>query len=133
MGLAVGISEIVLACHDQARTLAFYKDLLGFPLISPPDVPGPRFLRVADGAGGIPQMIVLVPLPAGSPPFSVSRPLHHLALTLESADFDKQARVLRTAGLEIRTGAHPVIPSRTMYVTDPEGNEVEFICRRAET
>ena len=26
-------------------------------------------------------------------------------------------------------GQHPVIPSRTMYVDDPDGNEVEFICR----
>ena len=24
---------------------------------------------------------------------------------------------------------HPVLASRTMYVDDPDGNEVEFICR----
>jgi catechol-2,3-dioxygenase len=26
-------------------------------------------------------------------------------------------------------GKHPVLASRTMYVDDPNGNEVEFICR----
>jgi catechol-2,3-dioxygenase len=33
------------------------------------------------------------------------------------------------AGYEPRPGKHPVLPSRTMYVDDPDGNEVEFICR----
>ena len=35
---------------------------------------------------------------------------------------------LKELGYEIRYGQHPVIPSRTMYVDDPDGNEVEFIC-----
>ena len=30
---------------------------------------------------------------------------------------------------EPRPGKHPVLASRTMYVDDPDGNEVEFICR----
>ena len=32
-------------------------------------------------------------------------------------------------GCSLRSGQHPVIPSRTMYLDDPEGNEVELICR----
>ncbi len=28
----------------------------------------------------------------------------------------------------LRGGVHPVLASRTMYIDDPDGNEVEFIC-----
>jgi len=34
----------------------------------------------------------------------------------------------KTAGYQPRGGKHPVLASRTMYVDDPDGNEVEFIC-----
>jgi catechol 2,3-dioxygenase-like lactoylglutathione lyase family enzyme len=73
-------------------------------------------------------MIVLVPLPEEAGSFEVPRPLHHLALELAPEAFDAEERRLKELGYEIRYGQHPVIPSRTMYVDDPDGNEVEFIC-----
>jgi catechol 2,3-dioxygenase-like lactoylglutathione lyase family enzyme len=73
-------------------------------------------------------MVVLVPLPPDSAAFAAPRTLHHLALELAPEDFEAQQGKLRDLGFEIRTGQHPVIPSRTMYVDDPDGNEVEFIC-----
>jgi catechol-2,3-dioxygenase len=51
-----------------------------------------------------------------------------LALELAPEDFEAEEQRLKALGYELRYGQHPVIPSRTMYVTDPEGNEVEFIC-----
>ena len=73
-------------------------------------------------------MIVLVPLPSGTAEFSAPRTLHHLALELAPADFEAEEQRLKGLGYELRYGQHPVIPSRTMYVDDPDGNEVEFIC-----
>jgi len=55
--------------------------------------------------------------------------LHHMALELPEDLFDKQHAVLVQAGYQPRPGIHPVLASRTMYVDDPDGNEVEFICR----
>jgi catechol-2,3-dioxygenase len=55
--------------------------------------------------------------------------LHHLALELPEAAFDAQHATLTAAGYTPRPGKHPVLASRTMYVDDPDGNEVEFICR----
>lgn len=124
-----GIAEIVLNVHDQGAALRFYRDLLGLIVLSPPDRPGPVFLRAGPGQAGIPQMIVLVPVPAGTPAFSGPRTLHHLALEVAPEDFDEVRAHLARAGHAIRTGQHPVIPSRTLYVTDPDGNEVEIICR----
>jgi catechol 2,3-dioxygenase-like lactoylglutathione lyase family enzyme len=120
-----GIAEIVLNVHDVEASLRFYHDVLGLKVIGRP---GPVFLEVGPGHAGIPQMIVLVPLPDAAP-FEGPRTLHHLALEVRPEDFDGVQRHLQLQGFSTRTGQHPVIPSRTIYVDDPDGNEVEIICR----
>jgi catechol-2,3-dioxygenase len=124
-----GIAEIVLNVHDAVASHAFYAELLGLPVISPPDSPGPKFLQAGPGQAGVPQMIVLVPLMADSPAFQPPRTLHHLALEVDPEEFDAWETRFRENGYAVRTGKHPVIPSRTMYIDDPDGNEVEIICR----
>jgi catechol 2,3-dioxygenase-like lactoylglutathione lyase family enzyme len=128
MASSRGLAEVVLAVHDMAAALAFYRDLLGLPVISPPERTSPVFLRAGEGTLGIPAMVVLVQLPPDAPPFALPRPLHHLALHVAPSDFDDLHQRLMTAGLVVRSGQHPVLPSRTIYVDDPAGNEVEFIC-----
>ncbi|RIK47137.1 MAG: hypothetical protein DCC58_00920 [Chloroflexi bacterium] len=119
-----GLAEIVLNVHDLQASLAFYRDLLGLEVLGSP---GPVFLRVGPGQAGIPQMLVLVPLPQGAAPFSAPRTLHHLALEVAPADFDAVLQALRAHGFNPRGGAHPVVASRTLYIDDPDGNEVEII------
>jgi catechol-2,3-dioxygenase len=127
MSHIVGISEIVLWTADKTAAFAFYHDLLGFQQISPVEMPN-IFLKISEGHAGIPQMLVLVPKPAdiAAKPFGYQ--LHHLAFELPADKFDAQRQALVTAGYEPRGGVHPVLASRTMYVDDPDGNEVEFIC-----
>ena len=124
-----GLAEVVLNVHDVAASLAFYQDLLELPVISPPDFQGPVFLQAGPGQAGIPQMIVLVALPPDAPAFSPPRTLHHLALEVAPEDFDAVSARLQAYGYTPRGGQHPVIRSRTLYVDDPDGNEVEIICR----
>jgi catechol-2,3-dioxygenase len=120
-----GLAEIVLHVHNMTAALKFYQEVLGLEVIGRP---GPVFLRAGDPAISVPQMVVLVPLPADVADFTTPRTLHHLALELAPEDFEAEEQRLQALGYELRYGQHPVIPSRTMYVTDPEGNEVEFIC-----
>jgi len=120
-----GIAEIVLNVHNIDASLKFYQEILGLEVIGRP---GPVFLKAGDPAIDIPQMIVLVPLLPDTAHFESPRTLHHLALELAPADFDTEEQRLKELGYEIRYGQHPVLPSRTMYVDDPDGNEVEFIC-----
>jgi len=129
MSAVRGISEIVLWAHDAPATVRFYRDVLGLTVISPPERKNPIFLRAGEGAAGIPQMIVVVQLPADAGPFTPPRTLHHLALEVAPEDFDAEQARLTSLGFALRSGQHPVIPSRTMYLDDPEGNEVELICR----
>ncbi len=129
MTMIRGLAEIVLSVHDLDASLRFYRDTLGLALVSEQAF-RPVFLRAGDPAVTVPQLVVLVPLPVGTPPFPAAKPgrtLHHLAFELAPADFDVMHDHLATHGFAIRTGQHPVIPSRTMYVDDPDGNEVEFI------
>ena len=128
MKQVVGISEIVLWTADKERALQFYRDLLGLEVISPPSLPN-VFLKVGEGNAGIPQMIVLVPKSEEVKAKASGYQLHHMAFELPEADFDAQHATLVAAGYAPRGGKHPVLASRTMYVDDPDGNEVEFICR----
>ena len=122
-----GIAEIVLWTADQPRSVAFYRDLLGLVVISPPALKN-VFLKAGEGNAGIPQMLVLVP----KSPEVLAQPsgyqLHHLALEVAAAEFDALHGELTAAGYTPRGGKHPVLAGRTIYVEDPDGNEVELIC-----
>ena len=134
MKAVAGLAEIVLWAHDMDRSLAFYRDLFGLEVISPPDFPK-LFLSAGTGPGGIPEMIVLMPHPEPGGSFPSERPLrvlHHMAFAVEPAEYDGLEARCREAGLEVRQGIHPVLKGvRTFYVDDPEGNEVEIIARES--
>jgi catechol-2,3-dioxygenase len=122
-----GLAEVVLNVHDLPRALAFYEQLLGLERLSPAGQGGPVFLRAGRATGEVPSLVVLAPLPDNTGSFSAPRTLNHLALTIPAARFDEARAALEAAGIGIREGKHPVLAVRTMYVSDPEGNEVELI------
>jgi catechol 2,3-dioxygenase-like lactoylglutathione lyase family enzyme len=122
-----GLAEVVLNVRDADRAVAFYGGLLGLERMTPAGQAGPIFFRVGQATDQVPSLLVLVPLPAGSDEFGAPRTLHHLALTIPADVFDAARVALVDAGIEVRDGKHPVLAVRTMYVTDPDGNEVEFI------
>nr|MBA3414558.1 VOC family protein [Chloroflexia bacterium] len=122
-----GLGEVVLNVRDMGRSVAFYRDLLGLGVISPPAMRSPVFLRAGEVAPGLPAMVVLVQLGAEAPPCASPRSLHHLAVTVGEGALPETERTLRQAGLEVRFGQHPVLKLPTLYVFDPDGNEVELI------
>jgi catechol 2,3-dioxygenase-like lactoylglutathione lyase family enzyme len=129
-GPVLHLAEIVLWVRDMDRALAFYRDLLGLTLISPPELPN-RFLRAGSGQGPVPEMIVLVPHPdptGAFPAEKAARTLHHLAFHVAADHYEELEQRCREAGLEVRGGVHPVLKGvRTFYVDDPDGNEIECI------
>jgi catechol-2,3-dioxygenase len=128
MKYIAGISEIVLWTADKEKALHFYHDVLGLEVISPPTLPN-VFLKAGDGTAGIPQMIVLVPKTDAIKAKPLGYQLNHMAFELPADQFDAQYETLIVAGYKPRDGRHPVLASRTIYIDDPDGNEVEFICQ----
>ena len=122
-----GLAEVVLNVRDASRAVAFYGGLLGLERMTPADQPSPIFFRAGKATDRVPSLLVLVPLPPGAQIFEEPHTLHHLALTVSEANFDEARATLTDAGIEVRDGKHPVLEVRTMYVTDPDGNEVELI------
>ena len=122
-----GLAEVVLNVRDMAASLAFYRDMLGLRVISPPERTNPVFLQPANATARLPSLVVLVQLAPDAADFTPPRALHHLALTVPAAAFDTSREALTAHGLQARTGQHPVLTARTIYVDDPDGNEVELI------
>lgn len=125
-----GLAEIVLWVRDMDAALHFYRDLFELAVISPPELPN-KFLKAADGADGVPEMIVLIPHPDRAVEFPREKPkrvLHHLAFRVEAAAYDELQERFVAAGVQVRAGVHPVLKGvRTFYVDDPDGNECECI------
>lgn len=128
------LAEVVLIVDDMDRAVRFYRDTLGLPVFSPPDLPV-TFLQVGDhggpgGATAVPQQIVLAPRPEGAQRAGkdrTERVLHHIGLEVDSDTYDALHRQLADAGHELRGGEHPFLPVEAFYVDDPEGNEVEIV------
>jgi catechol 2,3-dioxygenase-like lactoylglutathione lyase family enzyme len=125
-----GLAESVLWVKDMDAALRFYRDQLGLEVISPPELPN-KFLKAGGGAGGVPEMIVLVPHPDRSMDFpreKARRVLHHMAFRVDALAYDDLERSFVAAGTPVRSGVHPVLKGvRTFYVDDPDGNECECI------
>lgn len=122
-----GLAEVVLNVRNMDAALGFYQGVLGLVRVSPPEKPNPVFLRAGAATASLPSLVVLVRLPEDAAEFTAPRTLHHLALALDAEGFETARAALEAAGYVPRGGQHPILASRTMYVDDPDGNEVEFI------
>ena len=149
--MAIGASRIFHVnsnCTDIARSLAFYRDLLGFTATTHPmpDRPQPG------GAFGLDEVLwdgwILqgdlgyagasldllewkVPAPGGQPPQTVHEPGFH-RLCFVVPDFDETLAAMRTAGVplvgspyDIDSGDGTMVP--TALVQDPDGVPVQLL------
>ncbi|MEM7332056.1 MAG: VOC family protein, partial [Chloroflexota bacterium] len=51
-----------------------------------------------------------------------------IAFTIDLADFDAEVAHLEALGQAVRTSTHAWVQWRSLYLNDPEGNLVEFVC-----
>jgi catechol 2,3-dioxygenase len=130
----LGFGEVVVRVADLQRSIAFYRDVLGFPLIKVID-DAIAFMRVADGVEGHTQIIGLFSRDwpsnregktwnGASPEMST---LHHFAVEISLGAHAKVLEYLVRAGLNPNTQTHSWIGWRSIYVSDPDENTVEFV------
>lgn len=124
-----GLDHVVLRVADVERAIAFYRDVLGFPVERRLDELGLVQLRA--GQSLIDLVDVASPLgrAGGGAVDPDARNVDHFALALESFDDAAIRAHLTRAGVEAsdtgrRYGAEGFGPS--IYIRDPDGNTVEL-------
>lgn len=116
------LGHVVLKVRDQARAEAFYNGVLGIPIVAHLERYSMTFFSLGDHHDFAVMAIAedAVSAPAGAPG------LLHVAFKIGDSLDDLRAakRDLEGAGITVRPRDHGV--SQSLYMHDPDGNEVEL-------
>ncbi len=115
-----GISELVLEVQDLEAARAFYRDLLGFEETLHGEGREGRYWYLIGETARLGLWTPQVGLAGGRGGSHV-----HFAFHVEDAEVDRLLERLAERGAEVE-GPMQLGPGRAIYVTDPDGNAVEF-------
>jgi predicted enzyme related to lactoylglutathione lyase len=115
-----GISELVLEVADLEAARAFYRDLLGFEETLHGERREGRYWYLVGDSARLGLWTAQTGLAGGRGGAHV-----HFAFAVAEADLDAIHQRIVSAGGEVE-GPIQLGPGRAIYVTDPDGNVVEF-------
>lgn len=121
---ARGLHHTALISSDVESTIAFYQDVLGFPLtelIENRDYPGSSHFFFDIGNGNLLAFFDFPGLDVG-PYAEVLGGLHHVAISVEPQRWERLVEALTAAGVE-----HVVHSGVSVYFRDPDGARIELI------
>jgi catechol-2,3-dioxygenase len=124
-----GLGEIAFRVNNLDAMQKFYEDVIGLPLMT--RFPNSAFFKIADGYGGHAQVLALFDRSQNSGyrrTDASTSTIDHIAFEIPLADFADELKRLRGMGLQVETAEHTWVHWRSLYVTDPEGNQVELVC-----
>jgi catechol 2,3-dioxygenase-like lactoylglutathione lyase family enzyme len=149
-----GVNHLALVCKDMARTVEFYRDVLGMPLIKTLDLPGGMgqhfFFDIGNGDSlaffwfpGAPEAVPGVSSPGGLPGGGDIRTAHgsmnHIAFDVPAEKFDAYVAKLKAKGVklgavlnhdnspsQVSAEVTPDVCVRSVYFFDPDGVMLEF-------
>ena len=130
-----GLGEVALRVRNLDTMQEFYEKIIGLKLLG-------RyenvivFFQIAPGYGGHTQSLALFDQSAGGDHALRSytgldpekSALHHLAFTIALSDYEPLKGHLQSLGLQVETSEHAWVHYRSIFIADPEGNVVEFVC-----
>ncbi len=124
-----GLGEIALRVNNLDAMLKFYEEVIGLPLMT--RVPNCAFFKIAEGYGGHTQVLALFDR-SESPGYrgtdATTSTIDHIAFEIPLAEFADERKRLESLGLQVEVSEHAWVHWRSLYVTDPEGNQVELVC-----
>ncbi len=149
-----GVNHLALVCKDMARTVEFYRDVLGMPLVKTIDLPNGRgqhfFFDIGNGDSlaffwfpTAPEAAPGVSAPANLPTrgtiASAHGSMNHIAFNVPVEKFDEYYDRLKAKGVDVtRIFNHDNSPTqssdtvtadvfvRSVYFFDPDGVCLEF-------
>jgi catechol 2,3-dioxygenase-like lactoylglutathione lyase family enzyme len=151
-----GVAEIVLSVRDLPTMRDFYREVLGFELLSeachesgpdpePHGEPTIAFLTIKQidtplGRHGHPQLLALIDFHRhvfargrfqGHDPARST--LNHLAFEIPPESYEAHREWLEALGLHPRPAVFPAMRARALFFNDPEQNVLELICHAPST
>lgn len=149
-----GVNHLALVCADMAKTVAFYRDILGMPLTKTIDLPGDKgqhfffdigngdslaFFWFPDAPAATPGHSAPANLPTRGKITSAHGSMNHIAFNVPAEKFDAYHKKLIDKGVDVtRIFNHDNSPTqssdtvtddvyvRSMYFFDPDGVCLEF-------
>ena len=118
------LGEVALRVNRLDQMQAFYSDVIGLELMR--RFEHAAFFRIAEGYAG--HTTVLALFDRNSPVERERSAVDHLAFTIALVAYEPERRRLEALGLAVTTATHDWVHWRSMYIEDPEGNTVEFVC-----
>jgi catechol-2,3-dioxygenase len=129
------LGEVVLRVRNLDTMQEFYEKVVGLELLARYENTM-AFFRIAPDYEGHTQSLALFDQ-SGEADHRSRRydgfdpdksTLHHIAFTISSSDYETENERLTNLGLDVETDEHSWVHYRSLYITDPEGNVVEFVC-----
>ena len=142
-----GINHLALTCADMARTIHFYRDVLGMPLVKTIDFPAGRGMHYFFDCGNG-DCVAFFEFPGGPDAVDLKTHgkmaatpgmMHHVAFNVTNEQIDGYRLRLADAGIEVTevvnhddspSGASPDVNAttfvRSIYFRDPDGMQLEF-------
>ena len=145
-----GVNHLALVCKDMAKTVEFYRDTLGMPLLKTLDLPGGRgqhfffdvgngdsiaFLLVSRSARGRPGHFGPVASADTGSFVSAHGSMNHIAINVPADNFDEYYQRLVEKGVEVTPvlnhdnsptqsspEMHDDVYVRSVYFFDPDGD-----------
>jgi len=149
-----GVNHIALVSSDMARTVQFYRDVLGMPLVKTIELPGGTgqhfffdignddclaFFWFAGAGPAQPGVSNAAALPGKGDIASAHASMNHLAFDVPLERFEEYRERLIDAGVEVSMildhddsehqvarELHPGVFVRSFYFRDPDGILLEF-------
>jgi catechol 2,3-dioxygenase-like lactoylglutathione lyase family enzyme len=151
-----GVNHLALVCKDMARTVEFYRDVLGMPLIKTIDLPygmGQHFFfDIGNGDSlaffwfpGAPEAVPGISSPRALPTqgemITAHGSMNHIAFNVPAEHFDAYVERLKAKGIktspvlnhddspmQASAALHDGVFVRSVYFFDPDGVCLEFAC-----
>ena len=149
-----GINHLALVCSDMERTVDFYTNVLGMPLIKTIDLPkgmgqhfffdigngdSLAFFWFPDAPEVVPGVTSAGKLPGEGSIVSAHGSMNHVAFNVAPEKFDEYYEKLKTRGVkvgkimnhddspsQVSEGISPTTFVRSLYFFDPDGICLEF-------
>src|SRR5215831_18719155 len=133
-----GVNHLALVCKDMARTVEFYRDVLGMPLVKTLDLPNGMGQHFFFDIGNR-DSLAFFWFPGGGDIRTAHGSMNHIAFDVPAEKFDEYVGKLKAKGVklgavlnhdnspsQVSAEVTPDVFVRSVYFFDPDGVMLEF-------